>query len=156
MGSILGMPQNEKKEAAQKGTNGEGDRGSADTPDAEKVKEFPEIRDEPAEQREVRAEAVADKVQSVPEVSPSPEEGSVSGREYIPIEPIRLHRREEKDMKVPVSFSLSRIMAEQLKQIAYVDRVSASEIVASLIESFISAHREELDEYRRLNERRKY
>ncbi len=75
--------------------------------------------------------------------------------EYIPIDNIRIRRRDEKEMKVPVSFSLSRKTAEQLKQIAYVERLSSSEIVSGLIEAYIYAHQDVLTEYRELLNRRK-
>ncbi|MBR6706231.1 MAG: hypothetical protein IKI84_06090 [Clostridia bacterium] len=76
-------------------------------------------------------------------------------KEYIPIENIRIRRRDEKEMKVPVSFSLSRKTAEQLKQIAYVERLSSSEIVSGLIEAYIHAHQDVLIEYKDLLRRRK-
>ena len=75
--------------------------------------------------------------------------------EYIPIDSIRIRRKDEKEMKVPVSFSLSRKTAEQLKQIAYIERLSSSEIVSGLIEAYIKAHQNVLLEYQDLLDRRK-
>ncbi len=139
MGSILGMPTApvKKEEEAQ----GE-----------DQKTEWTEKASEPMDQVKTEKKVEGSGADKAKERTPSPLQ---EDREYIPIETIRLHRRDERDMKVPVSFSLSRLMAEQLKQIAYVDRVSSSEIVTSLIQAFINNHQEELREYQRLSDHRK-
>ena len=134
MGSLLGMNRQdqEKEEESKK-----------DTPE---VLPHAETNSIPAEIK--REEKTFEKKDPIP-YDEEPES------EYIPIDNIRIRRRDEKDMKVPVSFSLSRKTAEQLKQIAYVERLSSSEIVSGLIEAYIHAHQNVLTEYRDLLNRRK-
>ncbi len=124
-------------------------------PEINKEEEAPSVPPpQPKEEKKEKPQISVHDV-SAGDSKPNVTEIRTEEREYIPIDPIRIHRRDEKEMKVPVSFSLSRNMAEQLKQIAYVDRVSSSEIVSGLIEAFINAHQDELNEYRSLSERRK-
>ena len=134
MGSLLGMDRQEQDRGEDKKTE------SQDLPP---VKEkTPVVEEKIIEAKPpVKREAV-------------PYEEEPEG-EYIPIDSIRIRRRDEKEMKVPVSFSLSRKTAEQLKQIAYVERLSSSEIVSGLIEAYIHAHQDVLAEYRDLLNRRK-
>lgn len=139
MGSLLGMDRQEKED---------------------KEKEDRE-KEEPSE-KEASREIFREQVRETPSAKVSiPEKRDIvpydteRESEYIPIDNIRIRRRDEKDMKVPVSFSLSRKTAEQLKQIAYVERLSSSEIVSGLIEAYINAHQEILTEYRELLNRRK-
>ena len=108
MGSILGMNRKEpeKEEEINKDKDEVPDKGENESKENEKTDEY----------------IKTDTRRSIPFVEEKESE-------YIPIENIRIRRKDEKDMKVPVSFSLSRKTAEQLKQIAYVERLSSSEIV---------------------------
>ena len=149
MSSLLGMSEQDKKEEETSVVP------SAEISAGDKAKEEDTGRETAFEKGpEDKKEETVPVPLEIPEAS-LPFSRAEDAREYIPIDPVRLHRRDEKEMKVPVSFSLSRSMAEQLKQIAYIDRVSSSEIVASLIQGFINTHQAELLEYRAIMQRRK-
>lgn len=134
MGSLLGMNRKEleKEEEKNKDKDEVSDKRENESKENEKTDEY----------------IITDTRRSIPFVEEKESE-------YIPIENIRIRRKDEKDMKVPVSFSLSRKTAEQLKQIAYVERLSSSEIVSGLIEAYIHAHKDVLSEYLDLLNRRK-
>lgn len=133
MGSLLGMKSQEKENNEEK----KKDKKEVQTVNKENTSGIKEEDIEPSYKEEYVPYTVEKE------------------REYIPIENIRIRRKDEKDMKVPVSFSLSRKTAEQLKQIAYVERLSSSEIVSGLIEAYIHAHQGVLDEYNDLLRRRR-
>ena len=59
-------------------------------------------------------------------------------------------KKKEKEKKVPVSFSMTRSMAEDLKRIAYVDRITCSEIICDLVQRYIREHQASLREYDRI------
>ena len=132
MGSLLGMNKKEKEVKIE---------------DQKAIEEEKENTEPEYLKKEYKDISENERKESIP----YPEKES----EYIPIDTIRIRRRDEKDMKVPVSFSLSRKMADQLKQIAYVERLSSSEIVSSLIEAYIHAHQDVLNEYLDLINRRR-
>ena len=149
MGSLLGMAEQDKKEEEPNVVS------SDEAPLEDKAKAEDSGREqEPVTEPDNKKEEPGPALVEIREAA-LPFSRDEDAREYIPIDPVRLHRRDEREMKVPVSFSLSRSMAEQLKQIAYIDRVSSSEIVASLIQGFINTHQAELLEYRAIMQRRK-
>ncbi len=72
-------------------------------------------------------------------------------RQEEPPQPLQKRpARKEKENKVPVSFSMTRSMAEDLKRIAYVDRVTCSEIICQLVDEYIKGHQASLREYDRI------
>ena len=92
--------------------------------------------------------------------------GSLLGRRETPVPPVRPEepaetliteerkpRSKQKEMKVPVSFSMTRKMSEDLKRIAYVDRITCSEIICELVEGYIKEHQGSLREYDRIAKR---
>ena len=62
-------------------------------------------------------------------------------------------KKENKEIKVPVSFSMTRKMADDLKRIAYVDRITCSEIICELVSGYIRDHQSSLREYDRITKR---
>ena len=56
----------------------------------------------------------------------------------------------DRELKKRISLSVLPSLNEDIQRIAYVERRSVSELVASIMEQYRNDHKEELDEYRKI------
>lgn len=56
----------------------------------------------------------------------------------------------DRELKKRISLSVLPSLYEDIQRIAYVERRSVSELVASIMEQYRNDHKEELDEYRKI------